>query len=513
MRKKHLALVFNMRFIFGLIIASNIVLEARDYMIPKYNSHSNTQTKKLIYSANDNKVECPANRLFNIDIKGTSTILEYMSAINKQCNIVMMIDKNAKRLIQKIPRDTNIKKKNISTIYDALLKPYGMEYTHNKHFLKVFAAKLPVPITEEIATKAPALPLPKKVKHTAPKVYASLGNELEVLQRSCDIYLNLTLINDDIKTKCQAYSQKVGKAFKVGYKLDPYANSDNISQDKLDKYLNLLRSADQDREKLSSFISSKIRQARDEDNIDQYTQLIEAPHIKLSARDYTFMDKHSAKMKNNPMYIRYLVSVKQQKIAIKKERERLKLQQESKRLAMQKHLTGCKEGDSKSCLFIGESYLSNNDTISAHTFFNKACSLGNNVGCERLISTYKIYSKTDNSVKAEKLANNGNYIEAYEIATEECNARNSTHACLELCNITLSLAADAKKSSRKEYDKFINLYKHYKAKGKALMMMEFGIDYYNKRGGRGAKEYFVKPCKMGHQTACKFYKILYNNGY
>ncbi len=273
MQKQYLTLLFNMRFIFGLIILSNIFLEARDYKILGNTSHRNTQTKKVIPSTSNQKVKCQKDRLFNIDIKGTTSIATYISTITHQCNIVMKVEADVNKLMQTIPKSKSIKQENLIGIFDILLNSYGMRYELNKHVLKISAVKPPATVLKKKVTKTPSPPSLKKTTHAAPKVYASLGNELEVLQQSCELYQKSTMISDDIKTKCQAYNKKVAKAFKVGYKLDPLANSNNISEAKLNEYLNLLRSADENREKLTSFISSKIKKARLEDNVDQYIQL------------------------------------------------------------------------------------------------------------------------------------------------------------------------------------------------------------------------------------------------
>ena len=152
-----------------------------------------------------------------------------------------------------------------------------------------------------------------------PKVYASLGKELGVLQQDCKLLQESSLIPKEIQKKCKLYVAKVDTAFKFGYKLDSYIDSDNLSEAKLNKYLKLLRSAEEDRESLSRLLNNESYKARKQDNTKYYNQLILGSQINLNAEDYIFMMQHPDEMKDNPRYIQYIAMAER-----KKQKEELK---------------------------------------------------------------------------------------------------------------------------------------------------------------------------------------------
>ena len=153
----------------------------------------------------------------------------------------------------------------------------------------------------------------------SPKAFDSLGNELEAFQKDCKTYQKVSSLPTKIKKKCKNFNSQTDKAFKVGYKLDSYADSDNISEKKLNKYLVLLRKLDESKEDILSLIYSEAKKARKQNNTKHYSQLIENSKIKLYSSDYEFMKKNQNIFSKNERYtshVRYLKSLEEARKSI-----------------------------------------------------------------------------------------------------------------------------------------------------------------------------------------------------
>ncbi len=144
----------------------------------------------------------------------------------------------------------------------------------------------------------------------APKVFNSLGSDMESFQKDCKAYQEISSLPVKIKKQCSVFNVKVNNAFKVGYKLDPYVDSGNISEKKLNKYLALLQQLDEDKKNIIQFVSSEKKKARNEDNIKYYSQLITNDKIKLYSSDYEFMEKNKDVFDKNERYLSHLQDMK-----------------------------------------------------------------------------------------------------------------------------------------------------------------------------------------------------------
>lgn len=140
----------------------------------------------------------------------------------------------------------------------------------------------------------------------SPKSFDSLGNELEAFKKDCKAYENVSSLPTKIKKKCKNFNAQTDKAFKVGYKLDAYSDSDNISEKKLNTYLALLRKLDTQKNDISSLIYSEIKKARKQNDIKYYSKLIENSNIKLYSTDYEFMEKNIDIFTKNKRYISHI---------------------------------------------------------------------------------------------------------------------------------------------------------------------------------------------------------------
>ena len=140
----------------------------------------------------------------------------------------------------------------------------------------------------------------------SPKAFDSLGNELEVFQKDCTTYQKVSSLPAKIKKKCKNFNSQTNKAFKVGYKLDPYIDSDNISKKKLNRYLALLRKLDKRKEDILNLIYSEAKKARTQNNTKYYSQLIVNDKIKLYSSDYEFMEKNKSIFGQNKRYISHI---------------------------------------------------------------------------------------------------------------------------------------------------------------------------------------------------------------
>ncbi len=144
----------------------------------------------------------------------------------------------------------------------------------------------------------------------SPKVFNSLGNELEAFQHDCKVFQKTSVIPIKIKKKCKTFNSQTTKAFKVGYKLDPYSDSDNISEKKLNKYLGLLRNLDSSKENILNLMYSEVTKARKQNNIKDYSQLIVNDKIRLYSVDYEFMENNKDSFTKNERYISHIKHLK-----------------------------------------------------------------------------------------------------------------------------------------------------------------------------------------------------------
>ncbi len=152
------------------------------------------------------------------------------------------------------------------------------------------------------------------VLYASPKAFNSLGNELESFQKDCKTYQHMPSLPLKIKQRCKKFNSKLNKIFRIGYKIDPQIESDKINEKQLNKYLKLLRKADEDKNNILHLLSLEKRKARETDNINYYSQLIQNKSIKLYSLDYEFMEKHKDIFGENERYIlhmNYLKSLKE----------------------------------------------------------------------------------------------------------------------------------------------------------------------------------------------------------
>ena len=144
----------------------------------------------------------------------------------------------------------------------------------------------------------------------SPKVFSSLGNELEVFQKDCKVFQENSVIPVKIKKECKTFNSQTTKAFKVGYKLDPFIESDNISEKKLNKYLGLLSNLDSSKKNILNLMYSEAKKARKQNNIKDYSQLIVNDKIRLYSVDYEFMENNKDSFTKNARYISHIKHLK-----------------------------------------------------------------------------------------------------------------------------------------------------------------------------------------------------------
>ncbi len=169
---------------------------------------------------------------------------------------------------------------------------------------------------------------------SSPKLFESYGNKMETFQDDCSAYQNDKRIPTQIKKKCRIYISHTGKAFKYGYKLDPYVDSDNINLDKVEKYNIYLHNLEEEKDNILSLVYQEAKKARDKNNIDYYKLLIENDQMILYVSDYAFMEEHKEQFKEHSQYLRHKKKMDdQEKIRLKRERkERIdKLENEKSR--------------------------------------------------------------------------------------------------------------------------------------------------------------------------------------
>ncbi len=140
----------------------------------------------------------------------------------------------------------------------------------------------------------------------SPKAFDSLGNNLEAFQEECKSYKKITSLPAKIKTKCKIFNAQVNSAFKVGYQLDPYIDSDNMNVKKFDKYLTLLRKLDKNKEDILDLMYSEITKARKRNNPKYYSQLVANDKIRLYSVDYKYMGENKNIFGKNERYISHI---------------------------------------------------------------------------------------------------------------------------------------------------------------------------------------------------------------
>ena len=141
----------------------------------------------------------------------------------------------------------------------------------------------------------------------SPEVFSSLGDELEVFQKDCRGFEKLSLMPEKIKKRCQVFYPQLAKAFEVGYKLNPYVESDMlINEKKLNQYLSLLRNLDKKKSNILFLVYSEVSKARKEKNFEYYSQLVSNDNIKLYSVDYEFMEKNEKIFSKHKRYISQL---------------------------------------------------------------------------------------------------------------------------------------------------------------------------------------------------------------
>ena len=157
-----------------------------------------------------------------------------------------------------------------------------------------------------------------------PKVFNSLGNDLELFQEeNCKTYKKITSLPEKIKKKCRTFDAEVNNAFKFGYKLDPYIDSE-ISEKKLNRYLSLLRDLDKRKDNILTLVYSEAKKARKKDNTKYYSQLIENDKLRLYSSDYEFMEKNENMFIDNSRFVTHLKHLEYLKKLKKEEDARLK---------------------------------------------------------------------------------------------------------------------------------------------------------------------------------------------
>ncbi|MCO4845781.1 MAG: hypothetical protein KC427_07155 [Sulfurovum sp.] len=145
------------------------------------------------------------------------------------------------------------------------------------------------------------------LEQKSPKVFSSLGDELEAFQEDCKGFEKLSFIPEKIKKRCHAFYPQVSKVFEFGYKLDPYVENDAIINEKeLTRYLSLLRKLDKNKEKILHLMHAEVSKARKQKNFTYYSQLIANYQIKLYSVDYAFMEKNKKIFSKNKRYISHI---------------------------------------------------------------------------------------------------------------------------------------------------------------------------------------------------------------
>jgi len=160
----------------------------------------------------------------------------------------------------------------------------------------------------------------------APKVFNSLGNDLELFQhKDCKTYQEISSLPSEIKKECNMFDSKVNNAFKAGYKLDPYFDSE-IDEKKLNHYLSLLRDLEKGKEKILTLVYSEMKKARIKNDTDYYVELIDNDTPRLYSSDYEFMAENKDVFLKNKRYLSHIQNMKD----LEKRRKSLKKHEEKK---------------------------------------------------------------------------------------------------------------------------------------------------------------------------------------
>lgn len=158
----------------------------------------------------------------------------------------------------------------------------------------------------------------------APKVFNSLGNELELFQQeNCKYYQKITTLPKKIKKECSTFETEVNNTFKVGYKLDSHIDNE-ISEKKLNQYLFLLRDLDKRKNNILTLIYKEAKKARKNHHTKYYSQLIENDKLRLYSSDYEFMEKNENMFIDNSRFVTHLKHLEYLKKLKKEEDARLK---------------------------------------------------------------------------------------------------------------------------------------------------------------------------------------------
>lgn len=173
------------------------------------------------------------------------------------------------------------------------------------------------------------------IAQASPKLFSSIGNKMEAIQKDCSVYQKLPRIPKKIKKLCKTYSSKVNRAFKYGYKLDPNVENESVDYDKADKYHALLQNLEEYRASITRSIDKEIGQARQKINFEYYKLLTRSSQANLDSADYDFMKEHKSEFKEHAPYIKYeKEQAKLEEMRLNREKERILLikRQEEKRL-------------------------------------------------------------------------------------------------------------------------------------------------------------------------------------
>ncbi|MGB5506197.1 MAG: hypothetical protein WBM70_05860 [Sulfurovum sp.] len=169
----------------------------------------------------------------------------------------------------------------------------------------------------------------------APQAFSSLGDELEAFQEDCRSFQKISMISAEIQKECNRFHLQANNAFKIGYKLDPSVEQENVNEKALNRYLSLLRHLDKRKEKILGYIYLETRKARKENNFSYYGELIENHKVKLYDSDYEFIGKHKKVFSKNTRYIansKYIQELEEERLkkekANKKRRKKNILQSE-----------------------------------------------------------------------------------------------------------------------------------------------------------------------------------------
>ncbi len=169
----------------------------------------------------------------------------------------------------------------------------------------------------------------------SPKLFNSYGNQIEAFQKDCQTYRKLSLIPKHIKKKCKIYNSQANRAFKYGYKLDPYGNE--VSYDNAEKYNQYLHKLEEKKDNILYLIYKDKKKALEQVNTKYYGQIITAKSVNISSVDYEFMKKNKNKFKENPKYLMYERDLYTQEIIrLKKEKEAMNLKYKEKITSLKK---------------------------------------------------------------------------------------------------------------------------------------------------------------------------------